>query len=125
MDDDGSGGALALGVADRVLMFEHAYYSVITPEGCAAILWKDASHMAEAAQAMKLTATDLKKLGIVDDVIAEPIGGAHQDAVEASRRLAGAIRKHLAEIVREPQDGLLDRRYQKFRAMGRYAEGGP
>ncbi|MDB5099926.1 MAG: acetyl-coenzyme carboxylase carboxyl transferase subunit alpha [Cyanobacteria bacterium RYN_339] len=124
LGEGGSGGALALGVADRVLMFEHAYYSVITPEGCAAILWKDAGHMAEAATAMKLTAVDLKKLGIVDDVITEPIGGAHQDSVEAAKRLGDSIRRHLAEIVQQPKEGLLDRRYQKFRVMGRFAEGG-
>jgi acetyl-CoA carboxylase carboxyl transferase subunit alpha len=123
LGEGGSGGALALGVADRVLIMEHAYYSVISPEGCAAILWKDASKANEAATAMKISAGDLRRLGVVDDVIAEPLGGAHQDAVEAARRLGEAVRRHLGEVLERPEDELLSQRYARFRAFGRYQEG--
>lgn len=123
LGEGGSGGALALGVADRVLIMEHAYYSVISPEGCAAILWKDASMAAEAASAMKISAADLKRLAIVDDVVAEPLGGAHQDSVEAARRLGEAIRRHLSDVLEEPEETRLERRYARFRALGRYQEG--
>jgi acetyl-CoA carboxylase carboxyl transferase subunit alpha len=123
LGEGGSGGALALGVADRVLMFEHAYYSVISPEGCAAILWKDAGKAASAAEAMKLTSTDMKKLGLVDDIIQEPTGGAHQDAVESARRLGMKVREHLGDILKVPTAELLERRYDKFRAMGQFSEG--
>ncbi|MEB3328314.1 MAG: acetyl-CoA carboxylase carboxyltransferase subunit alpha [Candidatus Sericytochromatia bacterium] len=123
LGEGGSGGALALGVADRVLIMEHAYYSVISPEGCAAILWKDASKANEAATAMKISASDLRRLGVVDDVIAEPLGGAHQDAVEAARRLGEAVRRHLGEVLERPEDELLSQRYTRFRAFGRYQEG--
>lgn len=123
LGEGGSGGALALGVADRVLMFEHAYYSVISPEGCAAILWKDAGKAADAAEAMKLTSTDMKRLGLVDDIISEPTGGAHQDAVESARRLGMKVRQHLGDIMKVPTDELLERRYAKFRAMGQFSEG--
>jgi acetyl-CoA carboxylase carboxyl transferase subunit alpha len=123
LGEGGSGGALALGVADRVLIMEHAYYSVISPEGCAAILWKDASKANEAATAMKISAGDLRRLGVVDDVIAEPLGGAHQDSVEAARRLGEAVRRHLGEVLERPEDELLSQRYARFRAFGRYQEG--
>jgi acetyl-CoA carboxylase carboxyl transferase subunit alpha len=123
LGEGGSGGALALGVADRVLMFEHAYYSVISPEGCAAILWKDAGKAADAAEAMKLTSTDMKRLGLVDDVIQEPTGGAHQDAVESARRLGMKVRQHLGDMLNVPTAELLERRYAKFRAMGQFSEG--
>ncbi|MEB3195849.1 MAG: acetyl-CoA carboxylase carboxyltransferase subunit alpha [Candidatus Sericytochromatia bacterium] len=123
LGEGGSGGALALGVADRVLIMEHAYYSVISPEGCAAILWKDAAKASEAASAMKISAQDLKRLSIVDEVITEPVGGAHQDSVEAARRLGEAIRRHLSTIVDQPEDVLLASRYARFRALGRFQEG--
>jgi acetyl-CoA carboxylase carboxyl transferase subunit alpha len=123
LGEGGSGGALALGVADRVLMFEHAYYSVISPEGCAAILWKDAGKAADAAEAMKLPSNDMKRLGLVDDIIQEPTGGAHQDAVESARRLGMKVREHLGDILKVPTAELLERRYDKFRAMGQFSEG--
>ena len=123
LGEGGSGGALALGVADRVLMFEHAYYSVISPEGCAAILWKDAGKAATAAEAMKLTSGDMKRQGLIDDIVPEPVGGAHQDPVESARRLGQKVRQHLDEILQVPTDELLARRYDKFRAMGHYSEG--
>ena len=122
LGEGGSGGALALGVADRVLIMEHAYYSVISPEGCAAILWKDAGKAGDAASAMKLTSKDLRRLEIVDDVIVEPLGGAHQDSVEAARRLGDAVARHLNEVLAVPENELLDRRYQRFRALGRFQE---
>jgi acetyl-CoA carboxylase carboxyl transferase subunit alpha len=123
LGEGGSGGALALGVADRVLIMEHAYYSVISPEGCAAILWKDAGKAPDAARAMKLTAGDLRQLDIVDEVIAEPLGGAHQDSVEAARRLGDTIARHLNEVLGVPEGELLDRRYRRFRALGKFQEG--
>jgi acetyl-CoA carboxylase carboxyl transferase subunit alpha len=123
LGEGGSGGALALGVADRVLMMEHAYYSVISPEGCAAILWKDAGKAAVAAEAMKLTSTDMKRQGLVDDVIQEPTGGAHQDAVESARRLGIKVRQHLGDLLGTSESELLERRYAKFRAMGQFSEG--
>jgi acetyl-CoA carboxylase carboxyl transferase subunit alpha len=122
LGEGGSGGALALGVADRVLIFEHAYYSVISPEGCAAILWKDASKSSEAATAMKLNAAELKKLSIVDEVIAEPLGGAHQNSVDAAKRLGDAVKAHLAPLLDVPAAELLDRRYKRFRALGKFQE---
>lgn len=123
LGEGGSGGALALGVADRVLMMEHAYYSVISPEGCASILWRDAGKAADAAQAMRLTAPDMHALGLVDDIIHEPQGGAHQDPVEAARRLCDKVKEHLRPILEVPSSTLVERRYEKFRAMGRFSEG--
>ena len=119
--EGGSGGALGIGVSDRVLMLENAYYSVISPEGCAAILWKHRKHAPEAAEALKLTAKDLKELKLVDDVIPEPLGGAHQDQEAAIRNLRDAITRHLDELVKIPMDQLLEQRYEKFRRMGFFA----
>ena len=119
--EGGSGGALGIGVSDRVLMLENAYYSVISPEGCAAILWKHRKHAPEAAEALKLTAKDLKELKLVDDVIPEPLGGAHQDQDAAITNLRSAILRHLDELVKIPMDQLLEQRYQKFRHMGVFA----
>ena len=119
--EGGSGGALGIGVSDRVLMLENAYYSVISPEGCAAILWKHRKHAPEAAEALKLTAKDLKELKLVDDVIPEPLGGAHQDQEAAIANLREAITRHLDELVKIPMDQLLDQRYEKFRRMGFFA----
>lgn len=118
--EGGSGGALALGVGDRVLMFEHAVYSVISPEGCAAILWKNSSAAPEAAAAMKITAQDLKRFGIIDEIIPEPPGGAHSDSAAAAELLGDAIERSLREVrdLRGPQ--LLDARYEKFRKMGAF-----
>lgn len=116
--EGGSGGALGVGVSDRVLMLENAYYSVISPEGCAAILWKHRKHAPEAAEALKLTARDLKELSLVDDVIPEPLGGAHQDHEAAIGNLRKAVVHHLDELALIPMETLLEERYQKFRRMG-------
>src|SRR5262245_64269316 len=96
--EGGSGGALALGIGDRVLMLEHAVYSVISPEGCAAILWKDASRKKEAAEALKITAADLKLLNVVDEIVPEPPGGAHADPQGAADAVGEAIERHLREL---------------------------
>lgn len=120
--EGGSGGALGIGVADRVLMLENAYYSVISPEGCAAILWKHRKHAPEAAEALKLNADELLKLGVIDGVIPEPMGGAHRDAAQAAENLQTAICEALDELEKVPKDKLLQRRYEKFRRMGRFGE---
>ena len=116
--EGGSGGALALGVGDRVLMLEHAIYSVISPEGCAAILWKDQARAEEAARALRLTAADLKKLGIIDEILPEPAGGAHMNPGEMADTIAAAIRHHLKPLRKAKPDVLVNRRFKKFRAMG-------
>src|SRR3954468_19313839 len=116
--EGGSGGALALGVGDRVLMLEHAVYSVISPEGCAAILWKSSSAAAEAAAAMKITATDLKKLNIIDKIVPEPAGGAHADPPKAAEILAPYLEKALKELQKIKLSLLPEERYKKFRKMG-------
>ncbi len=116
--EGGSGGALALGVANRVLMLEFATYSVITPEGCASILWRDGSRAPEASEQLKLLAPDVLSLGVVDEVVAEPRGGAHRDPDDAAQKLVGAIRRHLAELDRMEPAELVRARYAKFRAMG-------
>jgi len=121
--EGGSGGALALGVGDRVFILEYATYSVISPEGCAAILWKDQNRKAEAAEAMKLTAPDLLQLGVVDAIIPEPPGGAHTDALATCRRVGDVIEGALKELERLDIRDLLARRYQKFRALGAFDEG--
>lgn len=122
--EGGSGGALGIGVTDRVLIMENAYYSVISPEGCAAILWKHRQHAPEAAQALKLSAPDLKELGIVDGIVREPFGGAHHDHHAAAQSLKDAILGALDEISSTPMDTLLQQRYDKFRALGKYTERG-
>jgi acetyl-CoA carboxylase carboxyl transferase subunit alpha len=119
--EGGSGGALGIGVADRVLMLENAYYSVISPEGCAAILWKHRKHAPEAAAALKLTGVDLKDLGLVDGVVPEPMGGAHQDQSAAVFNLRNAITRNLDELVKLPVDEMLEARYAKFRKVGEFA----
>ncbi len=116
--EGGSGGALALGVANRVLMLEMSTYSVITPEGCASILWRDGARAPEAAQQLKLLAPDVLELGVVDEVVAEPRGGAHRDPDDAARKLGDAIRRHLADLDRLGPEALVAQRYAKFRAMG-------
>jgi acetyl-CoA carboxylase carboxyl transferase subunit alpha len=118
LGEGGSGGALGIGVADRVLMLENAYYSVISPEGCAAILWKHRKHAPEAAEAMKLAAPDLLKLGLVDGVINEPHGGAHHDHAATAAVLREAILSNLDELAKLNTQQLLDARYAKFRAFG-------
>jgi acetyl-CoA carboxylase carboxyl transferase subunit alpha len=118
--EGGSGGALALGVGDRVLMFEHAVYSVISPEGCAAILWKNSSAAPEAAAAMKITAQDLKKFGIIDEIVPEPSGGAHSDRAAAAELLGNALERALRDVQKLTRPQLLDERYKKFRKMGAF-----
>lgn len=117
-----SGGALGLAVADRVMMLEHAYYTVISPEGCASILWRDASMFAEAAEALKITSKDLLELGIIDEEIKEPLGGAHADYQVVANNMKSAIMKAFEELSQLPVDKLKEERYNKFRAMGRFIE---
>ena len=121
--DGGSGGALGIGVANRILILEHAYYSVISPEGCAAILWKNRAHADTAAAALKLTAPDLLDLRIVDEVIPEPPGGAHDDPAAAAEAVRAAIVKHLAQFKNIAPAALINQRYDKFRDMGIFKEG--
>jgi acetyl-CoA carboxylase carboxyl transferase subunit alpha len=116
--EGGSGGALALGVADRVLMLEHATYSVISPEGCAAILWNDGAKASEAAELLKITAPDLFQMKVIDEVVEEPIGGAHRDPRRAAELLKEAIIRNLSEIKYLPADDLVKLRYEKFRKLG-------
>ena len=118
--EGGSGGALAIAVADRVLMLENSTYSVISPEGCASIMWRDSNKKDIAAQALHLTAKDILELGVCDEVIPEPPGGAHHDYDEAAAALADALEKHLAELEKLPVKALLDARYNKFRNMAQY-----
>ena len=120
--EGGSGGALGIGVADRVLILENAYYSVISPEGCAAILWKHRKHAPEAAQALKLSSPDLLKMGLVDGVIPEPAGGAHCNPEQAGENLKSAIVQELQALIKCPVDKLLRTRYDKFRKMGVFEE---
>jgi acetyl-CoA carboxylase carboxyl transferase subunit alpha len=118
--EGGSGGALALGVADRVLMLENSVYSVITPEGCAAILWKTAAAKDKAADAMKMTAKDLSDLGVIDEVLPEPLGGAHADWQTTADILREALVRHLIELSQLSPDELLPRRWEKYLGMGEY-----
>src|SRR5262249_11171685 len=122
--EGGSGGALGIGVGDRVATLEHAYYSVISPEGCATILWKSADQSAKAAEALKLTSRDLLAFGVIDEVIPEPLGGAHRDHREAGTVLKSFLVRALREIARLPRGELLQMRYEKFRRMGVFFEGG-
>src|SRR2546428_2252693 len=120
--EGGSGGALGIGVADRVLILENAYYSVISPEACSAILWRDRRHAPEAAEALKLTAQDLLKLNVVDEIVDEPEGGAHRDYETAATNLGRALRRHLEHLKATEVDELLKKRYKKFRKLGNFAE---
>ncbi len=122
--EGGSGGALGIGVADRLLMMEYAYYSVISPEGCAAILWKSAAKASEAAGALRLTAGDLKGMGVVDETVPEPLGGAHQDPKAASELLRSTLLRGLKELKSVPIEQLLEERYAKLRKIGAWIEGG-
>lgn len=118
--EGGSGGAIALATANRVLMLEHSIYSVISPEGCASILWRSADKVKEATEALKLTAQDLRKLGVIDEIIAEPLGGAHRDPLAAIERVGDAILKHLKELLPLSGEELKKRRTDKFLRMGRH-----
>ena len=120
--EGGSGGALGIGVADRVLMLENAYYSVISPEGCAAILWKHRKHAPEAAEALKLNARELLEMGIVDGVVPEPLGGAHRDPAAANGNLKSAVKSALLDVTKVPIGKLVEQRYEKFRKMGVFQE---
>jgi acetyl-CoA carboxylase carboxyl transferase subunit alpha len=124
LGEGGSGGALGIGVADRVLILENAYYSVISPEGCAAILWKDQSHAPKAAAALKMTAPDLLALKLVDEVIPEPPGGAHHSWETAAETVKAAVLRQLAELKKLDEHALKEQRYAKFRAFGAHAEAG-
>ncbi|MBK6528498.1 MAG: acetyl-CoA carboxylase carboxyltransferase subunit alpha [Deltaproteobacteria bacterium] len=123
LGEGGSGGALALAVANRVLMLEHSTYAVITPEGCASILWKDGSRAPEAARAMRMTAAEVFSAGVADEVIPEPVGGAHRDPAEALRRVDEAVGRHLDALRTLGPEALREDRYQRFRALGEYSEG--
>jgi len=122
LGEGGSGGALGIGVADRVLILENAYYSVISPEGCAAILWKDRSASAKAAEALKITARDLKELGLVYEIVPEPLGGAHNDPATMSETLKDSLLKNLEELKQLPTADCLKQRYAKYRSYGHFLE---
>lgn len=120
--EGGSGGALGIGVGDRILMLENAYLSVISPEGCAAILWRDADKAEEAAKRLKLTAHDLKKMGLIDEIIPEPIGGAHTDYMVTAKNIKESLTKVLEELQRYTIDEVLNLRFEKYRKIGMYVE---
>ena len=120
--EGGSGGALALGVTDRILMLEYSIYSVISPEGCASILWRDPTKIGEAATQLKLTAPDLMSLGVCDEIIPEAAGGAHRNAAQTAAKLRASLKKHLRELTAMSTTELVERRYQKFRAMGAFID---
>ena len=120
--EGGSGGALGIGVGDKVLMLENAYYSVISPEGCSAILWKDSSKVREAAEALKLTSFDLLKFGIIDEIVPEPLGGVHKDVELSSQNLKEALLRNLKVLQKLSLDQLLKKRYEKFRKIGVFKE---
>ena len=123
LGEGGSGGALGIGVTDRILMMENAYYSVISPEGCAAILWKHRQHAPEAAEAMKIAAPDLRELGLIDAVVPEPAGGAHRDHEQTAKNLQTALIQQLDELSQLSEEDLLAQRYEKFRQVGAWQEG--
>jgi len=120
--EGGSGGALSIAVGDRILMMQYSIYSVISPEGCATILYRDAAKAPQAAEAMKVTAPDLMEVGVIDEIVTEPIGGAHRDPARAAGTLEEAIDRHLTELEALPASTLVERRLEKFMAMGKYRE---
>ena len=120
--EGGSGGALGIGVADRLLMFEHSVYTVASPEACASILWRDAAKASEAATALKITGKDLLELGVIDEILPEPAGGNNWAPIEAGNTLKGAIEKHLNELLELSKEELLEQRYSKFRVLGKFIE---
>jgi acetyl-CoA carboxylase carboxyl transferase subunit alpha len=123
--EGGSGGALGIGVADRVLILENAYYSVISPEGCAAILWKDRSAAAKAAEALKITAKHLLELGLVDEIVPEPLGGAHTNPDHTAEVLRDCLTKNLEQLLAIPPKDRLKQRYDKFRSFGHFVDKSP
>lgn len=120
--EGGSGGALGVGVADRVNILQHAYYSVISPEGCASILWRNSVKAPEAAEALKITSEHLIKFGVVDEIIPEPLGGAHKDPDQIASDIKNVILKHIKELSSLPKDELVEKRYNKFRSIGEFLE---
>ena len=120
--EGGSGGALGIGVGDRILVMENAYYSVISPEGCAAILWKDRTKAPDAAASLKLTGADLKGLNLIDDIVPEPFGGAHRDHDEAAKSLKAVLKKHLEELLKLDAKQILSNRQEKYRRIGLFTE---
>jgi acetyl-CoA carboxylase carboxyl transferase subunit alpha len=120
--EGGSGGALGIGVGDRLMMFEHSVYTVATPEACAAILWKDSGRSPQAAEALKITAPDLKRLGVIDEILPEPIGGAHSDPLKTIEILKEALLRNLQDLEQMTAQQRREARYHKFRAMGIFAE---
>jgi acetyl-CoA carboxylase carboxyl transferase subunit alpha len=122
--EGGSGGALAIGIGDRILMLEYSIYSVISPEGCAAILWKDGAKGKVAAESLKLTAPDLYRLGAIDEIVKEPLGGAHRNPQKVAEDLKEAVGRHLGELEKMDLDELLKLRYEKFRKMGSFIDEG-
>jgi acetyl-CoA carboxylase carboxyl transferase subunit alpha len=123
--EGGSGGALGIGVADRILILENAYYSVISPEGCAAILWKERAAAPKAAEALKITANDLFSLKLVDEIVPEPLGGAHNDPEATAETLKVHLLRHLDELLKMPKAERLKKRYEKFRNHGHFLEAPP
>ena len=121
--EGGSGGALGVGVADRVFILEHGYYSVISPEGCASILWRNSVRAPDAAEALKINGEHLLKFGIVDEVISEPLGGAHKNSETVVKNLKTVLLRSIKELQTIPSDKLLAERYDRFRQMGHYVEG--
>jgi len=120
--EGGSGGAIGIGVGDRIAILQHAYYSVISPEGCAGILWKSADYSEQAAKALRFTSRDLAEFGVVDDVLQEPLGGAHRDHHQMAARLKTYLSRTLADLEQQPIDQLLGQRYDKFRRIGVFLE---
>jgi acetyl-CoA carboxylase carboxyl transferase subunit alpha len=120
--EGGSGGALAIGVADKLAMMRYSVFSVISPEGCAAILWNDPSKVEQATKSLKITAEDLKELGLIDDIIEEPIIGAHRDKEGAIKSLKEYYLKNVKELLEVDRDELVEKRYEKLRSMGRFKE---
>ena len=120
--EGGSGGALGIGVGDYVMVLENAYYSVISPQGCAAILWKESTRSPDAAHALRLTANDLLEFKVIDEVVKEPLGGAHRNFEETANTLGNAVEKVLKRLLRLSPKKLLERRYEKYRFMGVFEE---
>ncbi len=122
--EGGSGGALGIGIGDRVAVLEHAYYSVISPEGCAGILWKSHQYAPQAAAALRFTSKDLARLNVIDDVLPEPLGGAHRDHRQMAARLRTYLTRCLNQLEPKPVDELIEQRYEKFRRIGQFIETG-